>query len=186
MKNILLTFLSLATTLMIHAQDKFYTKAGNIKFDATAAKSPEKIVAENHASVCVLDTKSGAIQFSVPMSGFEFEKALMQEHFNENYVETKLYPKSEFKGTINYNSGVTYAKDGTYKVKVKGTLNMHGLSKEVETEGEILVQKGKITAKAAFTVLLNDYNIKIPGVVADKVGTQARIEVDCPLELLVK
>jgi polyisoprenoid-binding protein YceI len=168
------------------AQDKFYTKAGHIQFNATAANSPEKIIGENHASVCVLDTKTGALQFSVPMSGFEFEKALMQEHFNENYVETKLFPKAEFRGSITNNAAVQYAKDGTYKVKVKGNLVMHGVTKEVIADGEIIVKGGKISAKAGFSVTLLDYNIKIPTVVADKVGTQARIVVDCALEPLVK
>jgi polyisoprenoid-binding protein YceI len=186
MKRFLIISVFLLTGFLGIAQDKYYTKAGNIQFDATAAKSPEKITGENHASVCVLDTKTGALQFSVPMSGFEFEKALMQEHFNENYVETKLFPKAEFRGSITNNAEVQFTKDGTYKVKVKGNLVMHGVTKEVVTEGEILVKGGKISAKAGFTVTLLDYNIKIPTVVADKVGTQARILVDCALEPLVK
>lgn len=186
MKIILIISVFLLSGFLGIAQDKFYTKSGNIQFDATAASSPEKIIGENHASVCVLDTKTGALQFSVPMSGFEFEKALMQEHFNENYVETKLFPKAEFRGSITNPASVQYSKDGTYKVKVKGKLVMHGVTKEVTTDGEILIKGGKISAKAGFSVTLLDYNIKIPTVVADKVGTQARIVVDCSLEPLVK
>ena len=79
-----------------------------------------------------------------------------------------------------------YTKDGVYKVKVKGNLVMHGVTKEVVTDGEILVKGGKISARAVFSVVLLEYNIKIPTVVADKVATQARIAVDCTLEPLVK
>ena len=176
--------ISLFTTLQ--AQEKFYTKAGRISFDATAANSPEKIVAEQTAAVCVLDTKTGNIQFSVLMTGFVFERAMMQEHFNENYVESRKFPKSEFKGAITNPEAVTYTKDGSYKVRVKGQLNIHGISKDVETEGEIIVKGNKYTTRASFPVLLADYGIKVPSVVADKVGTQARIQVDCQLEPLVR
>lgn len=186
MKIFLIISVLLGCVSITNAQDKFYTKAGSVQFDATAAKSPEKIVGDNHAAVCVLDTKTGALQFSIPMSGFEFEKALMQEHFNENYVETKLFPKAEFRGSITNNAAVQYTKDGVYKVKVKGNLVMHGVTKEVVTDGEILVKGGKISARAVFSVVLLEYNIKIPTVVADKVATQARIAVDCTLEPLVK
>lgn len=186
MRIVLIITVLFGSMSIANAQDKFYTKAGNIQFDATAAKSPEKIVGFNHAAVCVMDTKTGALQFSIPMSGFEFEKALMQEHFNENYVESKLFPKAEFKGNITNNAVVEYTKDGVYSVKVKGNLAMHGVTREVAAEGEILVKGGKLLAKAAFSVTLMDYNIKIPTVVADKVATQAKITVNCPLEPLRK
>lgn len=168
------------------AQGKYYTKAGKIKFDANTPNSPDKVEAVTNSAVCVLDTKTGALQFSVVVSGFEFEKALMQEHFNENYLETAKFPKAEFKGTITNNSAVNYSKDGVYKVKVSGSLTIHGVTKQVETEGELTVKNGKIGAKASFPVSLNDYQVKIPTVVADKVATVAKIFVDCTLEVLNK
>ena len=108
-----------------------------------AASSPEKIEGINRTVTCVVDTKTGNMQFAVLMKGFEFERALMEEHFNENYIESDKFPKAEFKGTIVDNDKVNYAKDGTYTVKVKGKLTMHGETKDVETEGKLTIQSRK-------------------------------------------
>lgn len=167
-------------------QGKYYTKTGKIKFDANTPNSPDKVEAVTNSAVCVLDTKSGAIQFSVVVNGFQFEKALMQEHFNENYLESAKFPKAEFKGTIGNNHEVNYTKDGVYKVKVSGGLTIHGVTKQVDTEGELTIKNGRILAKAGFEVLLSDYQVKIPGVVADKVAKSAKIMVECNLEVLNK
>ena len=133
-RTILLTTLAFFLATAINAQ-KFYTKTGKIFFDATSASSPERIEATNRTATCVIDAQSGAIQFAVLMKGFEFERALMQEHFNENYVESHKFPKAEFKGKIKDNHEIDYTKDGTYKAKVKGDLTIHGESIELESEG---------------------------------------------------
>lgn len=161
----------------------YFTKSGKIDFDATSSSSPDKIEGRNRTAVCVLDTKTGSLQFSVLMKGFEFEKALMQEHFNENYVESSKFNKSEFKGALLENDKIDYTKEGKYKVMVKGMLTIHGETKEVKTEGEVKVKDGKIKLEADFRVELSDYKISIPGLVADKINKTARIEVDCALEL---
>ena len=162
---------------------RYFTKSGKLAFDATTPSSPEKIKGKSHTAVCVLDTKTGALQFSVLMKGFEFDRALMQEHFNENYVESDKFPKSEFRGTVTANDKINYTQDGKYKVEVKGTMTLHGESKEVVTNGELKVDNGKIKLEANFDVLLADYKVSIPGLVADKVSKTAKIEVDCALEL---
>lgn len=166
------------------AAQKFFTKNGTIGFDATSASSPEKIEGKNRSATCVVDTKSGAIQFAVLMKGFAFERALMEEHFNENYVESHKFPRAEFKGKIKDTETIDFTRDGTHKVKVKGDLTMHGETKEVETTGQLVVREGKISASAEFSVKLSDYNISIPGLVADKVSKSAKISVDCSLEPL--
>jgi len=181
--SIALTFLILCLQAA-HAQDKFFTKSGKINFNATAPASPEKIEGINKSVTCVVDTKTGNMQFAVLMKGFEFERALMEEHFNENYVESNVYPKTEFKGAISNNATVNYTKDGVYPVKVKGKLSMHGETREVETDGKITVKAGKINASAVFSVALTDYKISIPALVADKIAKKANIIVDCSLEPL--
>ena len=118
------------------------------------------------------------------MKGFEFERALMQEHFNENYVESNKFPKAEFKGAITNNNAVNYAKDGVYPVKVSGQLTMHGETKTIETNGTVTIKNGKINTLAEFAVLLADYKISIPQLVADKVAKTATIKVDCMLDVL--
>jgi len=163
---------------------KYYTKSGQISFDATSPSSPEKIEGVNRSATCVVDSKTGNMQFAALMKGFAFERALMEEHFNENYVESSKYPKAEFKGEIKEIGKVDFTKDGTYQVKIKGKLTMHGESNDVETEAKIVVQAGKIKATADFTIKLSDYKVSIPGLVADKVSKNARITVSCSLELL--
>lgn len=182
-RAILVTILVISTTAAINAQ-KYYTKSGKIYFDATSSSSPEKIEATNRTATCVVDVSTGAIQFSMLMKGFEFERALMQEHFNENYVESHKFPKAEFKGKIKDNHEIDYTKDGTYKAKVKGDLIIHGETKEVEAEGKFIVKGGKITAEADFSIKLSDFKISIPGLVADKIAKTAKITVSCVLELL--
>jgi polyisoprenoid-binding protein YceI len=182
-RTILVTCLAIFTASSISAQ-KYYTKTGKIFFDATSPSSPEKIEATNRTATCVVDVTSGAIQFAMLMKGFEFERALMQEHFNENYIESHKFPKAEFKGKIKDNHEIDYTKDGTYKAKVKGDLTIHGETKEVEAEGKFIVKGGKITAEADFSVKLSDFKISIPGLVADKIAKTAKITVSCVLELL--
>jgi len=184
MKNLVLLLLATAFLAIGSEAQKYFTKNCKINFDATSASSPERIEGVNKTVTCVVDSKTGNIQFSALMKGFEFERALMEEHFNENYVESDKFPKAEFKGAVANNEKVNYAKDGTYTVTVKGKLTMHGETKEVETEGKITIQGGKISALADFNVLLSDYKISIPGLVADKVSKTAKISVACSLEPL--
>lgn len=182
MKKKLVLILAVFVTMTGFGQ-KYFTKNGQINFDATSPSSPEKIEGINRSATCVVDTKSGNMQFAALMKGFAFEKALMEEHFNENYVESEKYPKAEFKGEIKNSDKVDFTKDGNYTVKVKGKLTMHGVSKEVETDAKIIIQQGKIKATAELNVVLADYNISIPGLVADKVSKTAKITVSSLLEL---
>jgi polyisoprenoid-binding protein YceI len=183
LKTNLIAVMSLVLiTTISFAQDKFYTKTGKISF---YSKAPlEEIEGKNKTVTAVIDSKTGAIQFAVQMKGFEFEKQLMQQHFNENYVESDKYPRSEFKGTITNNSDINYKKDGTYTAKVKGQLTIHGVTKNVETTGTFKINGGKIDANSSFNVFISDYNIKIPSVVKDKVSNKIKVTVDCDLEPL--
>ena len=108
----------------------------------------------------------------------------MEEHFNEDYMESDKFPKGEFKGVITNNAEINYAKDGVYSAKVKGKMTIHGITKDVETTGTIKVDNGKVNANSVFNVLLSDYKIKIPAVVKDKVSNSIKVSVDCQLEPL--
>jgi polyisoprenoid-binding protein YceI len=181
-KKLMVLLALLLTVSASFAQGKFYTKTGKISF---FSKAPlEEIEGKNKTVTAVVDSKTGAIQFAVQMKGFEFEKQLMQQHFNENYVESDKYPKAEFKGTISNNSAINYTKDGSYTAKVKGKLTIHGVTKDVETTGTLKINGGKIDANSSFNVLMSDYNIKIPAVVKDKVSNNIKITINCNLEPL--
>jgi YceI-like domain len=182
LKRSLIICFTVLMAVAVQAQEKYFTKTGRIEF---FSKSPmEDIEARNKSVAAVLDTKSGALQFSVLMRGFEFEKALMQEHFNENYVESNKYPKAEFKGSVTNNAEVNYSVDGTYPVKVAGTLTIHGVTQNIQTTGSIKVVGGKIEAVSSFNIKVSDYKIKIPSVVKDKVSNNIKITVDCKMDPL--
>lgn len=164
----------------VFAQDKFFTKTGKISFYSKATL--ENIEAHNRSVTCVLDSKTGNIQFSALVKGFEFEKALMQQHFNENYMESTKHPKAEFKGQIANNGDINYAKDGTYTAKVKGKLTIHGETKDVETDGTVTVKGGKVQAESDFNVQLPDYKIKNDKL--NNISNTIRVSVNCLLEPL--
>jgi len=176
----LVGFLLFVTAL--NAQDRYFTKTGKIEFYSKAAL--EDIEAKNKTVTAVLDSKTGALQFSVQMKSFEFEKALMQQHFNENYVESDKFPKAEFKGTLTNNAAVNYKKNGTYPVTVKGKMTLHGVTKDVEAPGTIKVDGGKLEGKSTFNLQLSDYKISIPSVVKEKVSNNIKIVVETKLEPL--
>jgi polyisoprenoid-binding protein YceI len=181
-KKIFAAVLALLLVGTAGAQGRYFTKSGRIQFFSKA--SMEDIEAVNKTVTAVLDTKSGAMQFSVQMKGFEFEKALMQEHFNENYVESDKYPKAEFKGAVANNGEVDYTKPGSYPVKVKGKLTLHGVTRDVESAGTIRVGADGLKAESTFNLLLSDYGVQIPAVVKEKVSNSIRITIDTKLDPL--
>ena len=181
----------LITALLITATagfgQKFMTKNGKIYFNATSENSPETIEATNDKTMSVVDASTGAIEFAVLMKAFIFERALMQEHFNENYVESDKFPKATFKGTITNFSSVTLSKDGIYPVTIKGDMTMHGVTKQITTEGTLTVSGGAITAgKSEFKLVLADYNITVPSVVSNKLAKEAKIKVDLSYQPMAK
>lgn len=141
------------------------------------SKAPlENIEARNRKFVVKYDPASGAIEATVLMKGFEFKKALMQEHFNENYVESDNYPKANFEGMVNLRE-LSLQQNKMYAVTSTGTLTIHGVSNTVTVPGTIVVQDGSISLKAVFSVTLSDYNIRIPAVVRNNIGKTVEITV---------
>lgn len=169
-------------TLTGFAQKRYFTKSGNISFNAGTAL--EDIDGVTTTSNSVFDAATGQIEFAVLIKGFEFKRALMQEHFNENYLESDKYPKSVFKGKITNIDKVNFQKDGNYPILVNGILEIHGVKKEIETNGVLKVAGDLVSANADFIILLSDYNIAIPGLVKDKISKTASVRVNCNYQLL--
>lgn len=178
----LLAILTVSATSMM--AQKYFTKEGNITFHA--GTKVEDIDATNAAATCVIDAGTGDMEWSVLIKGFKFKRALMEEHFNENYMESNTYPKSTFKGKIENISSVKFTTDGSYKVKVSGKLTMHGETKDVTTDGTIVVKAGKITADSKFYVNPADYKIAVPSAVQDKISNNIEIVVNANLAELKK
>ncbi len=159
---------------------KIYTKNGLITIFSTTKM--EDIKASNNQVLCVLNTQTGELQFSLLTKGFRFAKALMEEHFNENYMESNKFPKATFKGAVTDITKVNFTKNGTYAVSVKGDLTIHGITKNVTAPGNIIVKDGKATAASKFMVKLADYKIAIPGAVKNSIAENIEITVNCSLD----
>jgi hypothetical protein len=166
------------------AQTKYFSRNGNISLYSSAPL--EEIEAHNTSANSVLDASTGQIEFAVLMKAFGFQKALMEEHFNENYVESSKYPKSTFKGKIENISAVDFSKDGKYTVTVSGQFTLHGVTKDVTTTGVIEVANGNVSATSEFKILLEDYKIVIPKLVQDKISREVKITVNIPYQKLTK
>ena len=182
MKQTLIVVVLFVLTLPVFSQKRYFTKSGQINFAAGTAV--EDIDGINKSTTSVFDAVSGQLEFAVLVKGFEFKRALMQEHFNENYMESDKYPKSVFKGKITNIDKVNFQKDGSYPVTVKGVLDMHGVKKEIETTGTFKVAGEAVHSDAAFTVLLEDYKIAIPSLVKDKISKTVTIKVNCNYNVL--
>lgn len=180
-KNFVILCFFLLYTLTVTAQ-KYFTKNGYISFEA--GTTLEDIVATNKTAASVLDAATGRIEFAVLIKGFEFRRALMQEHFNENYLESSKYPRASFKGNILNIRSVSFQKAGTYPVTVKGTMEIHGVKKEMQTAGIIKVSSTAVQARARFVVTISDYKISIPGIVRDKISKTATVDVRCDYSVL--
>jgi polyisoprenoid-binding protein YceI len=171
-----LVFIALST----RSQDRLLTRSGFISFYSDAPL--EKIEANTRTAASVLDKKTGQVEFSVLIKSFSFRKALMQEHFNENYLESDKFPKSVFIGRINDVSKVDFDKDAEYAVTVTGQLTIHGVTRTVTTPA-ILTVKNRVTiANATFNISLTDYKISIPSLVKDKISETVKIVVNLEYE----
>jgi len=178
MQRIIVFFIfTIGISINTDAQDKYFTKTGTITF--TAGTAMEDIDAINKSVTSIFDTSTGQIEFAVLIKGFEFKRGLMQEHFNENYLESEKFPKSIFKGKFEDVHKINFKKDGVYSTIVKGTLEIHNVKKEVQVPGSIKVQGGVISSNSSFKILLEDYDIKIPGAVKDKISPSVEIKIDC-------
>lgn len=183
MKKILkLTLIFLITNWSItqlQAQKILSTKVGQIKFNASGG-AEEISAINNQVDVKCVD-KTGQIVFAVLIKGFQFENSLMQDHFNENYMESTKFPKAEFKGFIKNIQKINLSKNGKNPAVLEGNLTIHGVSKPVVAKGFLEVNNNSILLNGKFTIQLADY--KIGGsYIGDKIASTVNIEVNCKLE----
>jgi len=171
-----LILIILAALIQSNYAQKLVSRNSYIWF--TASTPLEDIVAHNRQAVSILDPANGSIAFNLLVKSFEFKVALMQEHFNENYLESDKYPKSTFQGKINNNADIDYKKNGTYKAEVSGDLSIHNVTRPVTATGTVDVKDGVVTARSQFIVKPVDYNITIPSVVENKIAKEVEINIE--------
>lgn len=174
----LLTFVLLAT--FTGYSQKYMTKNGFIKF---YSETPiETIQADNKQVNAALDTQTGDMVFRVLMKSFQFEKALMQEHFNENFIESDKFPNSTFQGKVTNLSQIDFSKEGTYDALIEGDLTIHGVTKKISEKGTFTVKAGDVIhGKSKFLVKPSDFQIKIPGTLMKNIAETIEVTVDVEL-----
>jgi hypothetical protein len=184
MKNRMICLtMCLAFSLSLTAQNRYFTKTGHIEFYSHTAM--EDIKGVNDQVTSFLDIATGDLVFSVLNRSFQFAKPLMQEHFNENYMESEKFPKASFEGKIAYLKTIDFTKSGKYPVKVAGKLTIHGVVKEVEAAGDLTIGKDKITGESVFSVKPEDYGIRIPAVVKQNFEESMKVTVQMNYQLYV-
>ena len=168
-------FSILAFIFLTANAQKYMTRTGYIGFFSHTAV--EDIKGDNNQVASILDTSTGEIVFQVLIKSFHFDRALMEEHFNENYMESEKFPRSSFKGKITNLSSVDFSKPGKYEVTVEGDLNIHDVTNKINVGGAVEVVKEGINATSKFNIVPEDYKIDIPGVVRDKIAKNLEITV---------
>lgn len=173
-KIIILAGLVLGSTSLF--AQKIMTRTGKVSFFSST--KIENIEAFNNEVAAAYDASKGDLVFQIAIKSFKFDKQLMQEHFNEDYMESDKFPKASFAGNIVDASKVDIKKNGTYKVNAAGTMTIHGVSKKVNIPGTIVVKDGVATFSSNFNVALADYNIKIPSVAEGKISKSIAVTVN--------
>lgn len=149
-----------------------------------SAAKLENIEAKNEQATSVLNTATGDVIVQITNTAFKFKSALMEEHFNENYMESKKFPISDFKGKINEKPD--YSKDGTQEVTATGKIKMHGVAKDVTLKITLEISGKKITAKSKFKVKIADYGIKVPSLYVENIAEEVEVSVTSVLEPYAK
>lgn len=162
--------------LLLAAQDKLASRNGEITFFSSTPM--EDITAVNRKATSVFVPATGDIQFAALIKAFEFEKALMQEHFNENYMESNTFPKAIFKGKVVPAKGDDLSGPGVHMATVDGDLTMHGITQHITVNATLTTAgDGKVKAQCDFEVKPEDYGITVPGVVRAKIAEQVQVKV---------
>jgi hypothetical protein len=166
----------LAGPPLAHAQGKYMTKTGYISF--FSASIMEDIEAKNNKVAAVFDLGSGQLAFSVPVREFQFKRTLMQEHFNENYMESDKYPKATFTGQLtNAAQVLKQLPTATQNVEVEGQLMLHGVTHKVAVSGTMQLRDGQLVIFAYFNIAPADYAIDIPLLVREHIAKSVSVRV---------
>lgn len=179
MKEIILSALFILAGNLVFAQ-KMMTRTGEIKFEASMP-ALEEIAATNKTTSCILDKATGDFVALTLIKSFKFKAPLMEEHFNENYMESSQFPKATFKGKIlNFDATKLSATKTAYDLE--GDLTIHGVTKKIKTKINLTLSGAKILAASAISVKPQDYKIEIPNLVKGKISENVKISMSFILE----
>lgn len=159
--------------VLVHSEEASVTFRSDAKL--------ELIEAQSNSLKGIINTEKRTFAFSVPVVSFEgFNSPLQRQHFNENYLESNLYKNASFTGKIIEKIDMT--KDGTYTVRAKGKLKVHGVTKERIIKSRITITDGIFKVESGFSILLSEHNIDIPKVVRQKITEEIQIAINATFE----
>ena len=173
---LLLLFLLSCGVSPAHAQGRYLTKTGLVSF--FSASPIEDIEARNQQVAAVFDLGTGQLAFSMLVKGFVFKRTLMQEHFNENYMESDKFPRATFTGhLLGFDAG-QLATAGAHPAQAEGDLTLHGVTHHIRVPATVELRGGQLLAQATFPVASADYNIQVPLLVRDNIAKIISVHVD--------
>lgn len=178
MKKLILIIVALLFTNLVSAQ-KYMSKTGKVTFEASVPLF-EDVFAQDDNNVVVLNSDTGEIASVSVVKNFHFKVKLMEEHFNESYAETSKYPKTTFKGKI-VNFDKTKLTGNPQKYTIQGTLNFHGVDRNVSSAATIYAKDGKIYMQGSFVARPADFKVTIPKMVMKKVAENVNVEYNYTL-----
>lgn len=176
---ILFVFQSFTSTLLAQ---RYTLENSKVHFFSSAPI--EDIEATNANAKGAIDTKKNGFAFRIPIKSFIFPSSLMQQHFNENYMESEKYPNASFKGIIEGDYDLT--TDGVYDVVAVGDLEVHGKTQPRKIPSQIIVKDGKPSLKSTFNIKLEDHDIEIPSAVFNKIAEVIKVDINADLKLYEK
>mgnify|MGYP006086807533 FL=1 len=156
--------------IVVISQGRYITKTGEINFEASVP-SFEEVKAKNSNVSAILNSDNGEFATLALMKGFRFKVALMEEHFNENYIESSKFPKATFKGKL-INFKLSALSEEAKEFVVVGEIKMHGIDKLVELPATLSIVNNTILMKLQFTLRPEDFNIEIPKIVSSKIAEE--------------
>ena len=175
MKRLAVLFITLLVGSTMFSQ-KMITRSGEIKFDATVPGAMDEVIGTNKTVSAIFDKSTSELVVLSLVKSFKFKSPLMEEHFNENYMESDNLPKASFKGKIlNYED-----KAGIYVVE--GDLTIHGVTNKVKTKMSIANDNGKLLLSGAFTIKLSDYKLDVPSLAKKTLAETAKISLKLAFE----
>jgi hypothetical protein len=180
--NILLLLLLVAlsaTFSPVNSQNKYIDKSGKIVFEASEELF-EPVKAANESTTVIFDASTNQIASLALIKGFRFKNSLMEEHFNENYVESETYPKATFKGNV-LDFDFSELSEETMEVMVDGTLKLNGKEKQILTSMNFVKVNDLLIIQGSFSVSPADFGIEIPSIVKNKIAKDVIVTLDFKL-----
>ncbi len=172
-------FLAIFTLIQFTQAQKYLSRTAELKFDASVANMVE-IAAKNNKVSAILDAATGKFAVNALINEFKFKVPLMEEHFNENYMETSKYPNAKFSGQLTNFDASKLTSKGSYDLE--GDLTLHGVTKKVKTKMTLVLAGGKVMANCNFTVHAQDYKIEIPSLVKEKFAENIKVNFTAELQ----